>query len=437
MTDGADVSADPLAGLEDIIRAGRALFPDLGVIAPEGLLDLQLTHDGVRRLRVEGPAEQFLHLQSIGVDTTKGSVGRRDAKVATSNWYKGFGDSFDSVRLLDVDHPSGTAVHTQADSPGWVELTFKKPVDLRRVRLRNIAGPNARRLRGVRVLVEGPDGWVVAYDHLARVAQLRQALAAPAANGASPELSVLLPILGDTFGGFYEEARKALDALTEVSDQHRSAFRTVVTRNLLADRAMEWTVHGPQRCFRFWSDQEKVRYIQSAVEITDALASLTPHVCFGFGAALSVVRDGALIPHDDDLDIIIAFDPHEAKTLAEGLALVEQHLRPLGFTVTGNFSAHRHVRRPGLKHVDVFVGLFEGDVVSWYPGARGALTRDMMFPSSSAPLMGVSCPLPRNPLVYLERLYGAGWRHPDPNFRHTWDRSAYADLAGGRKPAAG
>ena len=427
--------AQPLADLEDIIRAGRALFPDLDVIAPDGLLDLQLAHDGIRRLRVEGASEQFLHLQSLGVDTTKGSVGRRDAKVTTSSWHKNFGDAFNSVRLLDVEHPSGTALHTGADSPGWVELAFKKPVDLRRVRLRNVSGSTARRLRGVRVLVEGPAGWVVVYDHLARVDQLRQTLAAPASNGASAELSALLPILGDTFGGFYEEARKALDALTEVPDQQRSAFRTVVTHALLADRAMEWTVHGPQRCFRFWTEQEKARYVGSAVEITDALATLTPHVCFGFGAALSVVRDGALIPHDDDLDIIIAFDPHEASTLAEGLALVEQHLRPLGFTVTGNFSAHRHVRKPGAKHVDVFVGLFEGDVVSWYPGARGALTRDMMFPASSAPLMGVTCPLPRNPLVYLERLYGTGWRHPDPNFRHTWDRSAYADLAGGRKPA--
>ncbi|SDO79743.1 hypothetical protein SAMN04489867_0611 [Pedococcus dokdonensis] len=426
--------AEPLADLEDIIRAGRALYPDLDFIAQNGLLDLRLGHTGVRRLRVEGPPEQFLHLQSIGVDTTKGAIGKRDAKVTTSSWHKNFGDAFNSVRLLDVEHPSGTSVHTGQDSPGWVELTFKKPVDLQRVRLRNVSATTARRIRGFRVLVEGPDGWVVAYDHRARIEQLRQFLTAPAANGASPELAALLPILADTFGGFYEEARKALDALTDVPDPDRAQFRTIVTRTLLADRSMEWTVHGPQRCFRFWSDTEKVRYITSAVEISDALATLTPNVCFGFGAALSVVRDGALIPHDDDLDIIIAFDPHEARNLNEGLARVEQHLRPLGFTVTGNFSAHRHVRRPGAKHVDVFVGLFEGDVVSWYPGARGALTRDMMFPTSSAPLMGVTCPLPRNPLVYLEKLYGAGWRHPDPNFRHTWDRSAYADLAG-RKPA--
>ena len=430
-----DAQAQPLAHLEDVIRGARALFPDLEVIAPDGLLDLRLEHDGVRRLRIEGAPEQFLHLQSVGVETTRGAVGRRDAKVTASSWYKGYGDSFDSVRLLDVDHPSGTAVHTQADSPGWVELTFKKPVDLRRLRLRNVASSTARRLRGFRVLVEGPDGWVVAYDHLGRVGQLRQALATSGATGASPELSALLPVLGDAFGGFYDEARKALDALTAVPEQERKAFRTIVTTTLLADRAMEWTVHGPQRCFRFWSDQEKVDYIESAVAITDALAGLTPNVCFGFGAALSVVRDGALIQHDDDLDIIIAFDPHEAATLAEGLALVEQHLRPLGFAVTGNFSAHRHVRRPGAKHVDVFVGLFEGDVVSWYPGARGALTRDMMFPSSSGPLMGVPCPLPRNPLVYLERLYGAGWRHPDPHCRHTWAGGASADLAGGNTPA--
>jgi hypothetical protein len=165
-----------------------------------------------------------------------------------------------------------------------------------------------------------------------------------------------------------------------------------------------------------------------AAEVAEALKSLTPNVCFGFGAALCVVREGDLIPHDDDLDLIIGFDPHEAVNLPEALRRIGEHLRPLGFTVTGNYSAHRQVRRGSGKHVDVFAGLFEGDTISWYPGTRGSLDRHMMFPTSEARLFGVPVPLPRNPLEYLERLYGPGWRSPDPNFRHTWDRSTYADL---------
>ncbi len=152
---------------------------------------------------------------------------------------------------------------------------------------------------------------------------------------------------------------------------------------------------------------------------------------------LSVVRDKALIPHDDDLDIIIGFEPTAAPTLTDALRLVEDHLRPLGYDVTGAFAAHRHVRRPGRKRVDVFVGIFEGEAIAWYPGARGALTRDIVFPPTSADLLGVPCAIPAQPEVYLERLYGAGWRVPDPYFSHRWDISAYADIAGAPAAKAG
>jgi hypothetical protein len=103
---------------------------------------------------------------------------------------------------------------------------------------------------------------------------------------------------------------------------------------------------------------------------------------------------------------------------------------PLGYEVSGEFATHRHVRRPGRKPVDVFVGIFEGDAIAWYPGARGGLTRQIVFPPVAAELLGVRCLIPAQPEVYLERLYGPGWRVPDPYFSHAWDRSAYADILG-------
>ena len=171
-------------------------------------------------------------------------------------------------------------------------------------------------------------------------------------------------------------------------------------------------------------------YVRDSAEVAEALRSLTPNVCFGFGSVLSVVRDKALIPHDDDLDVIVAFEPEAAATLRDGLRLIEEHLRPLGFEVTGPFHAHRHVRQPGRKRVDVFVGIFEGESISWYPGTRGGLTRAIVFPPRSAELLGVPCWIPAQPEAYLERLYGEGWRVPDPYFRHDWNISAYADITG-------
>jgi hypothetical protein len=89
------------------------------------------------------------------------------------------------------------------------------------------------------------------------------------------------------------------------------------------------------------------------------------------------------------------------------------------------------VARPGQgKKLDVFVGIFEGDTISWYPGTRGSLHRETMFPTSEGPMLGHACPLPRNPLQYLETVYGPGWRNPDPAFRHQWSGAGYEDIAG-------
>ena len=199
---------------------------------------------------------------------------------------------------------------------------------------------------------------------------------------------------------------------------------------MLLQRALEWTAHGPTRSFRFWTPEEKVEYVRLTVSVAAALRELTPHVCFGYGAALAVVRDGDLIPHDDDLDLIVAFEPGEARTLPEAHALVEEHLRARGFAVKGDFFGHRHVAAtPGAKNVDVFSGLFEGDRISWYPGTRGALDRRTMFPTSEGELLGVACPLPAHPVTYLETIYGPGWSTPDPGFRHTWRKKDFADQA--------
>jgi hypothetical protein len=53
-----------------------------------------------------------------------------------------------------------------------------------------------------------------------------------------------------------------------------------------------------------------------------------------------------------------------------------------------------------------------------------------MFPTTERPLLDIACPVPHDPELYLERVYGAGWRQPDPGFTHAWDPAEYQDLRG-------
>jgi phosphorylcholine metabolism protein LicD len=164
------------------------------------------------------------------------------------------------------------------------------------------------------------------------------------------------------------------------------------------------------------------------MELVSDLRELNDNVCLGFGSVLSVVRDHDLIPHDDDLDVLIGFEPDQAAKITDAIELIESFLREKGYTVSGRPTAHRLVTKPGQTKVDVFVGIFEGDSISWYPGRHGVLRREMIFPAREVPFLGTDCAVPANPEMYLQLVYGPSWSTPDPNFHHNPQPGAYAAL---------
>ncbi len=310
---------------------------------------------------------------------------------------------------------------------------------------------HAVRARGIQVLVRTADGWwTTIYDGIDRERELRAAverhfagrpitrrleqtvrrrLNRPTNRPPSIIEADLVRVMTSIQLRDYQNVFRDIDRIKLPLDE-MSEFRDIVSDKIVSGRQMEWNIHGIKRSFRFWSDREKQDYLGFAVDVINCMKQLNDNVCFGFGSVFSVVRDHDLIPHDDDLDVLIGFDPHEATSLSQGLGLLEECLRDGGFVVTGSFTSYRWVFPPGGDgpKLDAFVGLFEGDRISWYPGKRGALTREMMFPASHRPLLGHDCAVPRQPEQYLEQVYGPDWATPNPHFRHTWKRREYADI---------
>lgn len=422
---------DPLSAL---IAAVQTLFPDLDFVAPGGILAVRESLPSVDRLRIELAGRRFLQLQSIGIT----AVGVDDVAALTtvrvSSWFGDFGERFDKARLFDFDSPTGEVIHTLDDEPAWIEVWFARPIDITAIRLRNVSDANAAGGRAIKVFAGSPgQDLAIVYNGAERAARLMRLLDGWASHGeygVDPQIRSLIPVIGRTVIGNYEQARK-LEKATPLSEGTARHYWSVINTMVLNPRSLELTPHGLKRTFRFWSLREKQDYIRFALKVVNDLRGLTPQTCFGFGAALAVVRDGDLIPHDDDLDLIIGFESHEATTLPEALDRVAEYLRPLGYTVWGTFTGHWHVEEPGSEHlIDVFVGLFEGNTIAWYPSARGSLTREIMFPTTKRPLLDIGCPVPRDPELYLERVYGAGWRQPDPGFTHAWNPAEYQDLRG-------
>lgn len=426
-------------------------FADLGFLDRGGTLDLRRRVPGVTSLRIELPGDEYLNLVSVIIDADGLDDPRGQITATASSVLRGtYATALEEGRLVDPQNTE-LALLTKSEHKPWVEFNFDHPVDLRRVTVRNRNDEYSIRCRGIQVLVRTEDGrWSTIYDGVQRErefiraverryggdqvsrdprAMLRRLRGKRPVGPADPVGADVVRMLTSIQLRDYPNVFKDL-ARIDLADDEVAKLRTLISDKIVSGRELEWTTHGIKRSFRFWSEQEKKDYLSFANEVINCLRQLNDNVCFGFGSVLAVVRDHELIPHDDDIDLLIGFEPTQASSLAEARAVVKEFLTDAGYVVTGKYTSLHWVFPPGRagQKVDVFVGLFEGEAISWYPARRGALTRSMMFPTRHLELLGQDCAVPHDPEQYLEQIYGPGWRTPDTQFRHPWNRAEYLDI---------
>lgn len=230
--------------------------------------------------------------------------------------------------------------------------------------------------------------------------------------------------------GEYDTAYHELRDTRALSDEQKREFVQLVNNRYLVGRELEWTNHGILRSFRFWPREEKVEYLRTANRLVGVLEDVGSEVLLGFGSVLAYVRDADFIPHDDDLDLIVAFDRNAVGTLTEALDRIVVALEDAGCQVWGDLPTHRKARFESGHGVDVFVGLVEDGRVSWFPSARGGLAVDQVLPAQVVDFLGVPVKMPAKLDEYLTVTYGQDWATPIANWNHPWDKRQYADLLG-------
>lgn len=396
-----------------------------------GRLKILLNGQAWVLLRFELPSKQFFHLHSIELRNDKAEqIPQANIGLSTSSHYGASLKLLRGRKLLDPTHASNFGFHTLDEHRPWLLMLLSEPTCLGEIIIHNRRGGSAVRAAGM-VVSGSIDGvtWEVLYDGGARIRHFRNQVDRIRGEAESDaEEERVREMVLDVILCQYPAARKKF-----TSDLFPAALRgpvqSALSDKVLPRRQLEWTSHGARRSFRFWSVSEKVEYITLAAELAHDLVGLSEDVCFGFGSVLSAVRNGDLVEHDDDLDLIVGFRPDKAATISEAKRITKKFLEDLGYQVSGNFFSHWHVRCRGQK-IDVFVGVYEeGDCIGWFPGRRRALERAQIFPPRLIDLLGVACPVPRDPERYLEVTYGPSWRSPDPGWKHDWDRSSYLDIA--------
>jgi hypothetical protein len=143
-----------------------------------------------------------------------------------------------------------------------------------------------------------------------------------------------------------------------------------------------------------------------------------------FGTLLGVVRDDALIPHDDDIDTICMLPEQVGANEGDYILQLEALLKEAGATVRGQYPYHRHVSI-GRGSFDVFLGIEGKTTQTLYSWRTMTCDRDQLFPLKPRQFRDQEFLVPSDEEALLERYYGRTWRIPDKNF---YDKSAVPTL---------
>lgn len=164
------------------------------------------------------------------------------------------------------------------------------------------------------------------------------------------------------------------------------------------------------------------RIIDLARAVVGVLEQAGHTVMITSGTLLGWVRNRALLPNDDDVDLALLVTSSESPA---DVAIVGLEARRLltnaGYTVTLHSAVHLQVSLGGdgpdaASYCDVFLGFFRDQVYCQPFHLRGVVPRSSLYPVKTVELSGRRLPAPPVPEDWLAACYGPTWQTPDPGF---------------------
>lgn len=159
-------------------------------------------------------------------------------------------------------------------------------------------------------------------------------------------------------------------------------------------------------------------------EVEARLSGLGLRVFANSGTLLGLVREGALLAHDNDIDLGVLLNADSAtKAAQEWYALCARLISDGIATHLSEWSGVTlKLQDIGGYGLDLFPAWIDReDCLFVYPHTSGNLTRDQLLPFRRDPLTGFG--MPRDAEAMLASNYGEGWRVPDEGWRFPWPKA--------------
>lgn len=156
----------------------------------------------------------------------------------------------------------------------------------------------------------------------------------------------------------------------------------------------------------------------SAARVLDLLSANGFEAFIVGGTLLGAVRDGEILPHDDDADLAYLSKHSEPVDLILENDRLYRLLLGHGFDVRRHSWSHLQVFGGASReyYVDIFTAFYKNGCFHEPIHVRAPDMDGAILPLGTLTLHGVELAAPRDPEAWLAACYGPDWRTPDPSF---------------------
>jgi LicD family len=157
-----------------------------------------------------------------------------------------------------------------------------------------------------------------------------------------------------------------------------------------------------------------------AAAALDAVTRVAGPCFINSGTLLGAVREGALIAHDDDLDLCLMLEAGTMEEAADAWIAAYHALRAAKLVPKPPKRNHGVFKLRGTSgiNIDLFPGWIAEGRAYIYPHTFGTVPAGAVLPLASCAKTGL--PIPADAEAVLASNYGESWRVPDAGYVFNW-----------------
>ena len=368
------------------------------------------TNNMGRFVRLSLQCESSFHLDCIEIFNKAGRNVAPNKNTIISSVYNDE-EKYNGQGVIKGTKNGGCGFHTKRERNPWLIIDLKTIRKLDKIVVYNREGIHGA--RAYSLVVESSTNlhdWKVEFDNWAFIKNYK--------NGNATEEETALLYAGIQEPSFAQAYLRKL----KKENRHDEALKFLTKVNgIVASKNIALGPHGFVQTFALSSDKKKQKIFKELAEVLRVFnEELKIPAFISSGTLLGIVRDGALIPHDDDVDICYIGQATSEKEVVEERKILFAKLSEKGYKISHSGLAHYWCTTPGGVSLDIFTGFLEDGKCSMNPLKRNHVIQSDVLPLELKQTNGVQLYLPNNPDVLLSLNYGDNWRTPDPLWTFNW-----------------